>query len=179
MTTAAVALVNVVHVKRGSAMSGCRLRPFAYVDPRRSVPLDDCSMDRIGLHARWNMMVQITARDGSVPTSSIGTPSIAISASTPRRSHSGGLDLVEQRYIVSQQVEDVGCVGATGTRAFVVGSPADLVPERPSHSASDGTSGDLHGLSRPFAGHRRKRGEVADEMRLVWALVRACNLFSL
>jgi|SRR5271166_3220828 len=60
-----------------------------------------------------------------------------MSASTPRRSHPGGPGLVEEGYIISHQVQDLGRVRAVGTRALDVRLTAEIVRERPPHSAGD------------------------------------------
>jgi hypothetical protein len=65
-----------------------------------------------------------------------GHPTFTMSASTLRRSH-GGPGLVEERYIVSHQVEDFGSVRAVGTRALDVALAAEFVRERPSHAIGD------------------------------------------
>ena len=61
----------------------------------------------------------------------------AMSPSTLRRSHPRGPGLVEERHIVSHQVEDFAGVRANGTRALEVALAAEFVSEQPPHSAAD------------------------------------------
>jgi Bacterial regulatory helix-turn-helix protein, lysR family len=58
-----------------------------------------------------NVIVQVTARHGSIA-------STYMSVLTPRRSHRSDPLLIQPRYIGSHQDEDVGGVGAAGTRAL-------------------------------------------------------------
>jgi hypothetical protein len=91
------------------------------------------------LTARCNRVVQLPARDTRAARRrlrSVRRPS-PFRTSTPRRSHPGGPSLVEQGYILSHQVKDVGSVRAVGTRALEVGLAAKFVRVRPPQSTVD------------------------------------------